>query len=204
MSDSFVEAYKQLASESGLPPELAPVFAAWHELLCHWNAKVNLTRVVKPRRAVAYHLADAVPLAKALPREATLLDIGSGPGVPGLVVAALRPDARVTCAESRVKKAAFLGQAVAAMGLKNVQVRHERAENLVERFDVVTARAVVDPAELARRFGHLLAPGGQLAVFLSAHTERSVPAGYKIVQDISYSLPADEGDRRLVLVKSEK
>jgi len=201
MPETFAAAYRAIAGQAGLPLEAEPVFAAWFQLLRRWNAKINLTRVIGPRRAVAYHLADAVPLANALPRDATLLDIGSGPGVPGLVVATLRPDARVTCVESRTKKAAFLGQAVAAMGLKNVQVRHERAENLTERFDVITARAVVDPAELARQFEHLLAPGGLLAVFLSTHGELAVPAGYEIAQDISYSLPAGEGGRRLILLK---
>jgi 16S rRNA (guanine527-N7)-methyltransferase len=196
-----MEAYRRLAPEAGLPLELAPVFAAWHELLVRWNVKVNLTRVVAPRRAVAYHLADAAPLARVLPPGATLLDIGSGAGVPGLVVAALRPDAAVTCAESSVKKAAFLGQAVAAMGLRNVDVVHDRAEDLHERFDVVTARAVVDPPELAKRFGHLLADGGALALFLSTRAEFATPDGFSIAQEVAYTLPAGEGERRLVLVR---
>ncbi len=201
MPNTFTAAYRELGPAAGLPPELEPAFAAWYELLARWNAKTNLTRVTEPRRVVAYHLADCVPLARALAAGSSLLDIGSGPGVPGLIVAALRPDAAVTCADSRAKKAGFLTQAAAAMKLGNVRVEVGRAEELTQRFAVVTARAVAEPAELARRFAHLLAPEGYFAAFLSAQAEPDL-AGLTIVRDEYYTLPADEGERRLALFRN--
>ena len=156
--------------------------------------------MIAPVQVVAYHLLDSLPLAKLAPVGATLLDVGSGPGVPGLVVAALRPDVTVTCAESVTKKAAFLIQARAAMQLANVRIENARAEDLGGSFDVITARAVARPESLVADFGGLLAPGGALACFVTPRAKYEVPEGFTVVKTKDYELPAGFGLRRLVLV----
>lgn len=197
---AFQKVYNELAPVCSLPADLEEVFAAWYGLLWKWNQKTNLTRVIEPRRVVAYHLADAVPLARAIEPKTRLLDIGSGAGVPGLIVAALQPLAEITCVEASAKKSAFLVQAADAMGLKNVRVLHRRGEDLDDVFDVVTARALSRPDQLALRFGRLLSDTGRLACFTTADAATQIPPGFRLKQEISYTLPAGEGPRRLLFI----
>jgi 16S rRNA (guanine527-N7)-methyltransferase len=90
------------------------------------------------------HVLNCLALSTALPAEASVADLGSGAGLPGLVLAIGRPDLRVTLVEPLLRRATFLDEAVAELGLANVRVRRARAEELhgQETFDVVTARAL--------------------------------------------------------------
>ncbi|HPM76777.1 MAG TPA: 16S rRNA (guanine(527)-N(7))-methyltransferase RsmG [bacterium] len=200
----FSTAYLRHAAATGLPPDRREILAVWYALLVKWNRRINLTRVDAPEDVVAYHLADCVPLARSLADGERLLDIGSGAGVPGLVVAALREDVTVVCAESTAKKAAFLSQATLAMKLPNVRIHHGRAEQMTERFDTITARAVAKPGELAQRFGHLLVEGGKLAVFAAEKTDAAPPLGWRQLNEISYDLPAGHGARTLFIFVTAK
>ncbi len=118
---------------------------------------MNLTAIKDPESAWERHVLDALtllPLLAGLPAGARLVDVGSGGGIPGIPVAIARPDLRVTLVEATQKKAAFLTAVSAAMGLSNVEVRADRAEQLGqgelrEAFDVVTARAVARLLTLA-------------------------------------------------------
>lgn len=114
------------------------------------NEHVNLTAIVEPEAMWTRHALDAltlVPLLADQPAGRALCDVGSGGGVPGIVIAIARPDLRVTLIEATEKKAAFLVAVAAALHLENVTVHAGRAEDLArgrlaKTFDVVTARAV--------------------------------------------------------------
>lgn len=121
------------------------------------NEQMNLTAITDAASAWERHVLDALtllPLLADVPAGAKLVDVGSGGGIPGLVLAIARPDLRVTLVEATQKKCAFLAGVSAAMELGNVSVLAERAEALVKgdlegAFDVVTARAVARLAALA-------------------------------------------------------
>src|SRR5690349_2695036 len=101
------------------------------DLLLAANQTMNLTRITDRAQAELLHIADALTLLKHLPPAAfSLADIGSGGGVPGIPLAIARPDARVLLIESTKKKAAFLRQASADLGLTNVEVSDARVEDL--------------------------------------------------------------------------
>src|SRR4051812_30510161 len=101
------------------------------DLLLAANQTMNLTRITDRAQAELLHIADALTLLKHLPPKAfSLADIGSGGGVPGIPLAIARPDARVLLIESTRKKAAFLRQAAADLGLTNVEVSDARVEDL--------------------------------------------------------------------------
>lgn len=110
-------------------------------LLMHWNAKINLTRIRDAEEAVSLHYWESVLLAQALPvGPLAIADVGSGGGFPGIPLAIVRPECRVTLIESHRRKAVFLRQA--SRNLANVRVIDDRAESVQERFDWVIARAV--------------------------------------------------------------
>ncbi|MGI5205670.1 16S rRNA (guanine(527)-N(7))-methyltransferase RsmG [Spirillospora sp. CA-108201] len=110
------------------------------------------------------HLINCAVVSSAIPKDAQVVDIGSGAGLPGVVLAIVRPDLRVTLLEPLLRRTTFLNECVELLGLRNVEVRRARAEDVTEEFaaDVATARAVAPLERLARWALPLLRPGGEL------------------------------------------
>ncbi|GAA4618078.1 16S rRNA (guanine(527)-N(7))-methyltransferase RsmG [Actinoallomurus liliacearum] len=110
------------------------------------------------------HLLNCAVMAEVIPADATVVDIGSGAGLPGLVLAIARPDLSVTLLEPLLRRTVFLQECVDLLGLPNVEVRRARAEEAADEFavDVVTARAVAPLERLAGWALPLLRPGGEL------------------------------------------
>ncbi|MFL6054692.1 MAG: 16S rRNA (guanine(527)-N(7))-methyltransferase RsmG [Actinoallomurus sp.] len=110
------------------------------------------------------HLLNCVVMAEVIPADATVVDIGSGAGLPGLVLAIARPDLSVTLLEPLLRRTVFLQECVDLLGLSNVEVRRARAEEAADEFaaDIVTARAVAPLERLAGWALPLLRPGGEL------------------------------------------
>ncbi len=136
-------------------------------LLQHWNSTYNLTSVRNPAQMMTLHLADCLALMTPLRRQlgsrgdAQLLDVGSGAGLPGVVIAALNPTIAVTCVDTVGKKAAFVRQVAADLTLRNLRSVHGRVEQLdAPPFDVVSARAFASLADLVKLTRQHLAPGG--------------------------------------------
>ncbi len=149
--------------------------------LALWGTKVNLTAHPRDPDEIVFHVFDSIiPVSLAVSskilrlgahpdRERRFLDIGSGAGFPGLVIAAAI-NAQVTLVESRRKRATFLNEAIIEMGLRNAHVESVRAETLDLRigFDLITARAVGVPIEMFKLAGKGLHPGGVLMLYVSA------------------------------------
>lgn len=106
------------------------------------------------------HLINCVAPVSRVPQGASVADIGSGAGLPGLVWAIARPDLAVTLIEPLLRRTTFLEEAVQELGLSNVRVVRSRAEDVRDRFDIVTSRAVAALDKLARWSMPLVAPGG--------------------------------------------
>ena len=142
--------WNELASkaEVTLSPAQHDQLSRYIDLLLEANQRMNLTRIADRAAAEVQHVGDGLTALPFLPKEThRLVDVGSGGGVPGLVLAIARPDAKVVLLEATKKKAAFLQEAVTALGLANVKVMAERAEaagrgELREARDVAVARAV--------------------------------------------------------------
>lgn len=122
-------------------------------LLWHWNTRMNLTRHTSFDAFVTRDLKDTLQLSGHLPQGIRVLDVGSGGGVPGIPLAILRPDLKVSLAESIAKKSAALQSMVQTMQVK-AAVQADRAENVLKRhrFDAVTARAVAPLSKLLTWF----------------------------------------------------
>jgi 16S rRNA (guanine527-N7)-methyltransferase len=135
------------------------------ELLQRWNATYNLTAVRDPAQMLTQHLADCLaivpPLRRYFGEEATkLLDVGSGAGLPGVVVAAVMPAFDVTCVDAVGKKAAFVRQVAAELDLQNLHVEHGRVERGGGQFGAITSRAFASLHDFTSLTRARLAAGG--------------------------------------------
>lgn len=134
-------------------------------LLDRWNQVYNLTAVRDPGQMLTQHLLDCLAVVGPLRRRtggqaAAVLDIGSGGGLPGAVLALCCPELRVTCLDAVAKKSAFLTQVAASLALPNLAARHGRVESVTERHDVLCCRAFSSLPDLVALSSQALAPGG--------------------------------------------
>jgi len=157
---------------AGLPETLLAQFSLYLDLLLRWNARTNLTAVRIPEEIVTRHFGESLFAARQIfaienpisALNASLADVGSGAGFPGLPIKLWAPRLQVTLIEAQQKKATFLREVVRAMGLTGVEVRSGRAELVTESFDVVTLRAVERFDQVAVAAAGLVRPAGQQRV----------------------------------------
>jgi 16S rRNA (guanine527-N7)-methyltransferase len=171
--------------------------AAWIDLLASWNARVDLTAARSDDELVDLMVADALVLASRVPEGASVIDVGSGAGAPGLPLAIARPDLRVTLVEPLQKRVAFLRTAVGSILTPGARptIERGRGEDLVKRgarFDVAISRATLAPERW-------IALGGALAPdvwVLLAREEPPAIEGRRVVDDVRYRWPLTGADRR--------
>lgn len=140
----------------------------YQNLIGKWNKVYNLTAVRDPAEMLTHHLLDSLaavaPLQKHLQGRglsaASLLDVGSGAGLPGVVLAICCPGLAVTCVDTVGKKAAFIKHVALALGLPNLSGLHARVETITQPFDVICSRAFASLADFAGWSQAALSPGG--------------------------------------------
>jgi 16S rRNA (guanine527-N7)-methyltransferase len=190
----------------GVTDAAVPQLLDYLALLQHWNAAYNLTAIRDPDEMLVKHLLDSLSLAPHL-EPGSLIDIGTGPGLPGIPLALACPALRVSLVETAGKKARFLREAVRRLGLVDrVRVHACRAEQVAEsgQHRQLTARALGTLAEILRLGGHLLAPGGRLLAMKGrVPTEElaELPAGYRHVETRALHVPGLDAERHLVVVE---
>lgn len=148
-------------------------------------AEGELRGLVGPRelpRLWTRHIVNSAAVVPFLPARGTVADVGSGAGFPGIVVALLRPDLEVTLIEIMERRIDWLGDVVDELDLDNVTLRRVRAEDVRERFDAVTARAVANLTKLVRLTAPLLRQGGSLLALKGARAEAEAEAARHVVR----------------------
>ena len=195
----------------GLPAQpLAGRLLDYLALLDRWNGTYNLTAIRDPREMVGKHLLDSLamhPFVDALVADgAALADLGTGPGLPGIPLAIVKPGLKVTLVESNGKKARFLREAVRQLGLRDVRVAESRIEALDEpgAFAAITARALATLPLIVELGGHLLAPGGRLLAMKGVHPADEIaalPAGWAATASHPLRVPGLAAERHLVVVE---
>lgn len=153
-----------------------------------WNKTHNLTAVRNPEQMITRHLLDSLSIAKYLNGQ-SLLDVGSGAGLPGIPLAIVEPHLNVTCVDSVLKKTRFMLFAASSLELGNVSVKHARVEELdVEElehdggYDMIVARAFSSIEKLCALTGHLLAADGQILAMIGKPLEAELQSGLINVQ----------------------
>jgi 16S rRNA (guanine527-N7)-methyltransferase len=166
-SQTFASRLNSLLAAAGLDsldPENTARFESYVQLLLRWNSRINLTAIRDEAGILSRHFVESIACARALPAGiSSLLDFGSGAGFPGIPIALCRPEIAVTLAESQMKKAAFLREAVRTLGI-SADVHSARAETLDIRFDCVTLRAVDQMPKAVQSASRLVPPGGWIAL----------------------------------------
>lgn len=197
MTEGFRGAIERTFAAASVPlrEDALDALAIWAELLARWNRKIKLTTVTDPSGVAERHLLDASLVAIDPVEGERIVDVGAGAGVPGLLLAVLRPDVHVTLVERIAKKVAFLRAAVDAMRLTNAVVERIDLAQLAGRgFDRAVSRALMAPAEWVAAAKPALRPGGAVGVMVARREE--LPAGTpEIVRNLT--LPSDGAPRHV-------
>lgn len=173
------------------------------QLLAKWNTAFNLTAIRDPEEMVTRHLLDSLAILPWLqgPR---VLDVGSGAGLPGIPLAIARPDLAFTLLDANAKKTRFITQAVGELGLKNVEVVQNRAENYrpSATFDTLVSRAFASIADMLAATRHLCAPHGRFLAMKGVYPEEELAAvpAEMATETVALRVPGLAAARHLVIL----
>ena len=192
-------------------PRPDPRLEAYLGLLAKWNAAYNLTAVRDPAQMRIQHLADCLAVVEPLRRQlgaavpARILDVGSGGGLPGVVLAIADPAWDVTCVDAVGKKAAFVRQVAAELALPNLHAEHTRVEALgTASFDVITSRAFGSLGDFVRSTRPLLAPRGVWMAMKGRRPDDEIaalPADVAVFHVEPLTVPGLDAERCLVWMR---
>ncbi|MGU7813513.1 16S rRNA (guanine(527)-N(7))-methyltransferase RsmG [Burkholderia sp. AW49-1] len=180
-------------------------------LLGKWNAVYNLTAIRDPKQMLIQHILDSLSIVPHLRDRASarVLDVGSGGGLPGIVLAIVQPDWQVTLNDIVQKKSAFQTQMRAELKLANLSVVTGRVESLQpgvevpEKFDMIVSRAFADLSDFVKLARHLVAPGGSIWAMKGVHPDDEIarlPEGSRVKQTIRLTVPMLDAERHLIEV----
>lgn len=179
-------------------------------LLLKWNSVYNLTSVREPQQMVIQHLLDAMSALFAFKGAKKILDVGTGGGLPGIVIAIwameAEPDMQVHLIDTVKKKTAFLTQVKAELSLEKVTVHSGHVEKLASEntFDVITSRAFAELIDFVKLSGHLLEQEGSMIALKGKMPEEEIqrlPLTWRVEKVESISVPGMQADRHLVWIK---
>jgi 16S rRNA (guanine527-N7)-methyltransferase len=173
------------------------------DLLERWNAAYNLTAVRDPAEMVTRHLVDSLAILPHV-SGATLADLGSGAGLPGIPLAIAAPTRATQLVDSNGKKARFLREAVRRLDLKHVRVAESRVEDVTGTFDCITARAFASLGDMLGWGGHLLTDDGIWLAMkgrVSDDELAAVPADFRVEKIVPLNVPGLDAERHLVIVR---
>ncbi|UOO76900.1 16S rRNA (guanine(527)-N(7))-methyltransferase RsmG [Neisseria sp. Dent CA1/247] len=197
---------QKLGLELSTPQQL--LLLEYVSLLKKWNSTYNLTALRDEATMISHHVLDSLTLLPYVKDAKTLMDVGSGGGMPGIPTAICRPDLQITLLDSNTKKTTFLQQAVIELGLSNVTVASGRVEAMHDKkVDVVTSRAFAELADFIALTKHLLNENGYWAAMKGVYPYEElehVPADVEVVRVDKLDVPQLDAERHMVVMKSKK
>ena len=189
-------------------PQLAQLME-FLALLQKWNKVYNLTAVRDPQEMLTHHLLDSLAVVGPLRRQTgghavKLLDVGSGAGLPGVVMAICCPEVDVHCVDTVAKKAAFIQQVAATLRLPNLRGVHARVESLAGPYDVVSARAFASLPDLVNWSARALGEGGVWLAMKGKHPAdelAALPASVQVFHVEPLQVPGLAAERCIVWLR---
>ena len=190
----------------GLSEEKANLLTSYVLLLDKWNKAYNLTAIRDPKEMVFRHIIDSLSIVPHVTGE-NILDVGSGPGLPGIVLAIIYPEKKFTTLDSNGKKTRFMQQAKNDLKLDNLTVTNSRVENFEapQPFDAITSRAFSSLVNMVDGTKHLLSPSGVYLAMKGLYPEEELKElidrhEIELVGCEPLNVPGTEGDRHLVIL----
>ena len=200
-----------------LSPGEVDLLIAYLDLVHKWNKVYNLTAVREPANMLTHHLLDSLAVITPLRQKLTalrpngsadasarVLDVGSGAGLPGVVIAICCPELDVTCVDTVGKKAAFVQQVAATLRLPNLRGLHARVESLNGPFDLICSRAFASLADFVTWSRAALAPGGIWLAMKGKHPAAEIavlPPGVDVFHVEPLRVPGLEAERCIVWLR---
>jgi 16S rRNA (guanine527-N7)-methyltransferase len=186
-----------------LSDQHSDLLMSYLELLHKWNKAYNLTAIREPSAMVDLHLLDSLAVQPHLGDATHILDVGTGPGLPGMVLAILNPQRHFTLLDSNGKKTRFMFQARTSLGLENVTIVNDRVEAYHPEvpFDMIASRAFASLSDMVIWCRHLLAPQGCYLAMKGQYPQEeleALPADVTLASAAIIEVPGVEGQRHLL------
>lgn len=192
----------------GISNHQATLLQQYLELLQRWNTTYNLTAIRDPQAMLDQHVADCLACIQPLQRQGTparVLDVGSGGGLPAVVIAVMLPASDVTAVDAVGKKMAFVRQVAGTLGLQNLHGMHCRVEDLkAPAFDVIISRAFASLTDFVRLTQQLLKPGGAWVAMKGRTPDdelQALPATIDVFHVEQLAVPGLDAQRCLVWMR---
>ena len=208
-NNEFIESIKSL----GINPtdkQLANL-ETYYDMLIEWNNKINLTRIIDKEDAYLKHFYDSLTVVRIQKLEEIndICDVGTGAGIPGIILKIFYPHLKLTLIDSKEKKLRFIDEVIKRLDLKDTKTVHTRAEEYKEKYDLVVSRAVANIETLLKYTMHLLNKDGKLIAMkgdidkeLTKDVEKNIQKKYDIIKIDKFYLK-DDIKRSLIIIKNK-
>lgn len=207
--EEFEEEVKHLGIN--LNEEQKEQLEKFYEILIEENEKINLTRIIEKEDVYLKHFYDSLTIVKETDLEEvkTLCDVGSGAGLPGIVLKIIYPHLKVTLLDSLLKRVNYLNETIKKLELENIEAIHTRSEDYQGQFDVVTSRAVANLKKLIPWCIHLVKGNGKFIAMKGNIEEETIDINQvlkkyhcEITKINKFVLPKENSNRSLVVIKN--
>ncbi|WP_221793232.1 16S rRNA (guanine(527)-N(7))-methyltransferase RsmG [Oceanobacter mangrovi] len=173
------------------------------QLLIKWNKAYNLTAIRDPREMVALHLLDSLAVDPLLGDARRVIDVGTGPGFPGIVLAIMNPQRQFDLLDSNGKKTRFMFQVKTALKLANVTIINDRVEayHPSEPFDIIVSRAFASLQDMVSWCRHLVAADGCFLAMKGLYPEdelAALPADIQLLESVRLEVPGVDAQRHVL------
>ena len=216
LKEDFEKEIMEYVEELGikLSNEQAEMFFDYMNLLLEWNEKINLTAITEEKEVIVKHFVDSLTIAKYIPEGASLVDVGTGAGFPGIPLKIIRDDLKITLLDSLQKRINFLDVVIKELNLENIETIHARVEEFGknskyrESFEVATSRAVANLSTLTEYLLPLVKVGGIAVCMKGSSIEEELETskkainvlGGKVSNVFEFDLPKTDIKRNIVIV----
>ena len=193
-------------------------FYKYMQLLLEWNEKINLTAITDEDEIITKHFVDSLTVLKHINENDKIIDVGTGAGFPGIPIAIMMPNVKITLLDSLNKRINFLNEVIKELDLKNVETIHSRSEDcgkdmlFREKYDIALARAVANLSTLSEYLLPFVKIKGKMVCMKGSEIEEELKnaeytikvLGGKVVQRDEFVLPGSDIKRNIIVVEKEQ